>query len=103
MSRLSCAGYAGNIYVSLFAANTINVFAANATGNVAPIRSISGASTALADPPGLAVDPTGKLYVTNFQGPTLTEYAAGANGNVAPVVTISGAATGFSQPISVSF
>ena len=94
---------AGNIYVSIFAANTINVFAASASGNVAPIRSISGASTSLTFPLGVLVDPAGKLYVANNQGPFITEYAAGANGNVAPVVTISGAATGFDFPIGLSF
>jgi streptogramin lyase len=94
---------AGNIYVSIFAVNTISVFAANASGNVAPIRSIVGASTTLTEPLGVLVGPTGILYVANFQGASITVYAPGATGNAAPTATISGALTGFNQPIGVSF
>jgi hypothetical protein len=35
--------------------NAILGFAANATGNVAPIQTIAGSATGLADPLGLAV------------------------------------------------
>jgi hypothetical protein len=89
---------AGDIYVSNMAVNgpgasSVNVFAPGANGNVAPIRTISGALTGLYQAFGLAVDPTGNLYAANrTTGYTwaVSVFAPGANGNVAPTQTISG-------------
>lgn len=100
---------AGNIYVSNGAANgsgaeSVDVFAANANGNVAPLRTISGALTGIDHPYGVAVDPTGNLYVVNNVGETVTVFAPGANGNVAPIQTIGGSHTGFANgPIGIAW
>jgi hypothetical protein len=93
----------GNIYVSSTAINgpgagTVNVFAPGATGNVAPIRTISGALTGIYRPFGLTVDPTGNLYVMNETTASswaVSVFAPAANGNVAPLRTITGSHTGF--------
>ena len=60
---------------------------------MAPISTISGPSTGLSEPKGIALDSHGNIYVTNrvgFSGASVTEYASGSNGNVTPVATISG-------------
>lgn len=78
-TQLSAAG----IYVST-AGGSVVVFPLTASGNVAPSRKISGASTGLSLPIGLAVDKSGSLYVANRTGSKITVYALGANGDVAP-------------------
>jgi hypothetical protein len=64
-------------------------FAPGSSGNVAPLRTISGAASQLTDVSALVADAGGTLYAANDVN--VTEYAAGTNGNVAPsgVVNIS--------------
>ena len=81
-----------NIYV-IDSCNKIEVFAAGASGNVAPLRVIQGAATGLNNPWAGSFDAAGNLYVTSRQNFSVVEFAPGAGGNVAPVATISGAAT----------
>jgi sugar lactone lactonase YvrE len=95
----------GNIYVTDLGANSVDIFAAGATGNVAPTKTISGTNTGLCRPSGIALDSTGKIYVSNqyseeetCTGYTITVYAAGATGNATPIQTISGANTGLDEP-----
>jgi hypothetical protein len=64
----------------------IEVFAPDATGNVAPVRVITGTKSAPLSPSGIAVDARGMVYVN--QGIQILEYAAGASGSAAPVRTI---------------
>ncbi len=86
--------------------DSINVYAAGANGNVAPIRTITGPNTRLKNPDGVAVGADGTTYVANFgtvehgseENPKITVYAAGANGNVAPIRTIHGTATMLGGP-----
>lgn len=81
---------------------TVNVYAAGTKGNVAPIATISGSSTGLSGPNGIALDSSGKIYVANAGNDTVTVYAAGANGNVAPTATIGGPNTGLANPTGVA-
>ena len=85
----------GKIYT--MAGNAICVYRAGATGNVAPIRVISGDRTKLNLPLNLALDANDNLYVTNYTrydtGTYVTVYPAGAKGNHKPVQTIQGPAT----------
>jgi hypothetical protein len=81
----------------------VNVYAPGATGNVAPIRTISGSKTGLQNVNAVAVGKNGKAYVsstmTNSQpGCCITVYAKGANGNVAPRQSISGSKTQIDIP-----
>lgn len=79
------------------------IFGSNASGNVAPVRSISGSATGLSAV-GIAYGMTnvawlndGSLAVTNVNASytgSLLVFAPGANGNVAPARAITGGATG---------
>jgi len=99
----------GNIYVAnpgsiLYAANkspivqavdTITVYSRGSTGNIAPVRAISGALTRLSALSGIAVDSSGNIYVSSLgvegsQGAGILIFAAGSNGNVAPAMSIDG-------------
>ncbi len=85
----------GKLFVSDYVAKAIYVFAAGATGNTAPIRTISGSATKLVQPYGMSFDSAGHLYVANGHDSIapIEEFAAGANGNVAPIATIGGSHT----------
>ena len=71
------------------------------SGTITPTPSItiSGGSTTLANPFGIAVDPSGNTYVANEYGGvggsgSVTIFGPGASGNIAPKATIVG------QPVS---
>jgi hypothetical protein len=89
---------AGNIYVaslafspppagSLSGTPSILEFAPGATGNVAPIRTITGPATTMAEIGNLRVDSAGNIYVIN--GSTILKFAADATGNVAPADSVT--------------
>ena len=82
----------GEIYVSNAAGDSINVFSATATGDVAPIRQIKGPKTLLRNPNGVSVDTVnGEVWVANFGNHTATAYRWDANGNVEPIRVIRSA------------
>lgn len=83
--------------------DSLTVYTLLANGNVAPLRTISGAATGLNNPLNLAVDPTnGEIYVPNYNTNTVTVYAYNATGNAAPLRTIAGGATGLNLPTGVT-
>src|SRR6266550_4586249 len=100
--------YVVNLGTSGASPETVTVYAANAVGNVAPIRTIGGSNTALHHVEGIAVDDVGQLYVendlivSNVQHVTITVYAPGAFGNVAPTRTIGGSAGLSGAPMSLA-
>ena len=81
--------------------NSVTVFALDATGNAAPLRTLTGASTNLALPIGMGVDHQGNLYVANRTGGTVTVYPSTANGNVAPTRTIASPGMGSPQAVAL--
>jgi sugar lactone lactonase YvrE len=86
---------------------TVNVFPANAAGNIAPIATISGSNTALHNVQGVAVDAGGRLYVANMRdggvrGDSITVFAANATGNIAPATAIAGSNTGLNLPWGIA-
>jgi len=96
-----------NVYVFDTKTATISEFAAGATGNVAPIRSISGSNTGLSGGNGfsfgLAVSKTsGEIFVSNPGSNAILGFAATASGNVAPIQTIAGSATGLGDPLGLA-
>jgi 6-phosphogluconolactonase (cycloisomerase 2 family) len=101
----------GNIYIANKALGiqgneSVTVYAAGSTGNVAPIQTIAGTSTGLDNPIQLALDSSSNIYVANYTYPnsgngSLTVYAAGGNGNVAPTETIEGAKTELNLPTGI--
>ena len=84
-----------------FSSGSVTVYAAGATGNVAPVRKISGPNTALEVPFGVALDSDRNIYVANYIG-GITAYPAGANGNVAPFKDLTGPNTLLRSPASVA-
>ncbi len=100
---------AGQLYVmnvtivSNVAYYKVTVYAAGATGNIAPIRLIGGGNTGLSSPLGMAVDAVGRLYVANQGNSSITVYAPDATGNAAPMATIAGNSTGLSGPAHITF
>ncbi len=80
---------------------TVTIYAATATGNAAPVRSIGGSKTLLSGASGIAVDAVRNVYVIN-KTPSVTVYAAGASGNVAPTQTIVGSKTNLNNPHGIA-
>ena len=96
-----------NVYVFDSKTATISEFAAGATGNVAPIRTIAGSNTGLNHGDGfnfgLAVSKTsGDIFVSNPASNAILVFAATASGNVAPIQTIAGSATELSVPLGLA-
>jgi hypothetical protein len=73
---------------------SIIVFSAGANGTPAPLRTIVGASTGIADPYSLAMDAVDNLYYVDYSGssPAILTFPSTATGNVAPTVTFTSTA-----------
>jgi NHL repeat len=93
--------YAG-IYVAQSNTDTVLVFALDASGDTAPVRTISGTQTGLSVPIGVVVDSKGNLYVANRNASTVTVYAPLANGNVAPLRTLTAEGMGAPEALALS-
>ncbi len=94
------------LYISNQSNSSITVYnnASTATGNIAPLRTITGASTGLNYPIGIWYEPSfDTLYVANYNGNSITVYnnASTATGNIAPSRTITGANTNLNGPEDV--
>jgi len=80
---------------------SVMVFSRTANGDVAPLRTLSGATTGLSIPVGLALDRTNdEVFVTNAGATSVTVYGRTASGDTAPLRTIGGASTGMNYPVS---
>jgi hypothetical protein len=73
------------LYAANYDDDSITVYDANSSGNVAPLRRIAGAATQLHGPISLAVDAGRVLWVLSGKLDPLTAYADDANGNTAPL------------------
>jgi hypothetical protein len=91
------ADTAGHVFVANLGGNSITEYATGASGNVAPMATISGAQTGLSGPTGLALLGS-ELWVSDSTTNTLEEFSAGADGNVLPIETISGSKTALDNP-----
>ncbi|HYB89647.1 MAG TPA: SBBP repeat-containing protein [Candidatus Binataceae bacterium] len=96
----------GRIYVTNSATNTITIYAANASGNVAPVAVIGGSSTRLANPTGIALDTRGKIYVANGANNSIVIYPPLDAGtgilNEAPAAIIAGSNTQLDGPSAIA-
>ena len=84
----------GELLVTDAQAHSISIFAADADGDVAPVRKIQGESTEIFRPYAVALLSDGKIAVTHStqvvgQG-QVSVFAADADGDVAPLRTIVG-------------
>lgn len=102
ISALFIDGASDRLYLADSATNTIDVYdgASGLNGTVAATRTISGTSTQLNQPSGIAIDALGKLIVSNKGSNSITVYvnAAGSQGNVPPQVDIKGSSTTLNAP-----
>jgi DNA-binding beta-propeller fold protein YncE len=81
---------------------SITVYRRTAHGNEPPLRVITGPSTQLNWPTGLAFDPErGELFVANDMGQSVLVFDASANGNVAPKRVLKGPDTGLANPTGI--
>ena len=99
----------GNLYVdncgscSGSGQDAIEVFAPGSSGNVAPLRTISGSMTGLGQIDGLAVGQSGEIYVANARESDVLVFGAREHGNVAPIRTIGGGRSRIYIPDSVAY
>jgi hypothetical protein len=81
------------------------MYANGASGNVAPIATISGANTGLSFPRQLTLDATGNIFVANENGGgacSVTAYHKTDTGNAVPFININGSNTGLAAPQAVA-
>jgi len=67
----------------------IAIFDLDGSGDVAPIRTISGAATGLQLPIGLGVDHQGNVYTADRIGSTVSAFPPGSTGNISPLRTLT--------------
>lgn len=72
---------------------SIGLFAANANGNVSPLKTIGGSNTGLSQVGAIAVGPNGDVYVTDVATDSIVVFDSQAGGNVLPKRVISGVST----------
>ena len=87
-----------NIYVADAGDDSIRVYRAGSSGDVAPIATIMGNLTQLTDPEGVAISPNGNINVANHGSNTITVYRAGADGDIAPLAKIAGSKLKLKRP-----
>lgn len=92
--------YGNEIFVASASNSAIVVYSRTDNGQATPIRIISGLSTGLSYPRGIALDSYGNLLVQNDL--SITVYPTWANGDVAPIRKISGASTRLAVPDGVA-
>jgi DNA-binding beta-propeller fold protein YncE len=108
---------AGEMYMTVEHTNAIVVYRKQAEGTEQPLRTITGFSTQLEDPHGIAVSPEHELIVvTNhgngreksgdvvygkFDAPSITFYPLKADGNIEPLRIIEGPKTELNWPAHV--
>ena len=94
----ACYGYSG--IPSVF------VYSAGSNGNAAASATISGDSTGLMSPQGIALDSRGKIYVADSGADNVFVYPALGSStgllNEAPIATIGGYNTGLSYPQGIA-
>ncbi|MGO8803780.1 NHL repeat-containing protein [Candidatus Binatus sp.] len=94
--------YAGNYAVSTQFPPAVYIYAAGSTANEAPTASISGLSTGLSNPQGIALDSSNNVYVADGEANSVFVYAAGKTGDIAPLATITGSKTDLYQPEGIA-
>jgi hypothetical protein len=96
------------LFVANIGNNSITVYSRAATGNTAPLRTLSGAATGLNEPEGLVVDAVHQEILVvntglvNPPGPSITVYSLTASGNTLPLRTLAGPSTGLLEPTGLA-
>jgi sugar lactone lactonase YvrE len=82
-------------------------FAADASGNVAPLARLRGPESGIVRPRSIAIDADRYLYAANYAdsfstAESVTVYPPGAGANTPPVHTIAGLQTQLYQPLGIA-
>jgi hypothetical protein len=86
-----------------FVPSSVTVYDGDATGDVAPLRTIAGPLSQIDWPMGVAVDEaSNELFVANNGDNSILVFARTAAGNAQPKRVIRGAATGIKGPMGVA-
>ncbi len=98
---------AGTASDTMLPAPTLTVYAPDAAGDAAPIRTIAGPATRLGGPAAVAVADDGTLYVANSTVipddlGSVTIHAAAATGDRPPLTTLTGPAGGIRAPLALA-
>jgi len=104
--------FSGNIYVADYFARSVFVYPPLGSllsqpnyPNVAPIATISGVSTGLAEPAGIVVNSSGDIYVADSSAKSVFAYPPLGSStrlpNESPTATISGPVTELGQPLFI--
>lgn len=94
--------YVGSLGTGTAILPGVAIYPKNASGMQRATRDISGSSTGLGSPAGVAIDKSGKVYVANVYQDSVTVYSATANGNASPERTIKGSNTGLDGSFGVA-
>jgi DNA-binding beta-propeller fold protein YncE len=82
---------------------SINVYADSASGNTKPLRTVSGPSTGLNWPMGVALDPShGEIVVANNGDNSILFFNRTATGDARPSRLLRGGRTGIASPMGVA-
>lgn len=82
---------------------SITIYALDANGDAAPLRTIQGPKTQLNWMGAFSLEPeTGNLWVANDVGNSILVFRATDNGDVAPMKVIKGETTGLDHPAGIS-
>jgi sugar lactone lactonase YvrE len=97
----------GDLYVTNqtggpIAKGSVTIYAPGASGDAAPIDTITSSFTGLSESQGIAVDPAGKIYVTNGTANSVEIFARGSYATGVPTSTIAGTETGLSFPTKIA-
>jgi DNA-binding beta-propeller fold protein YncE len=81
----------------------IAVYHRTDSGNIAPLRTITGTATSFLDPIGIAVDTVnGEIFVVDMQTDSVSVFNRNASGAAVPSRRIVGGLTGFSISIKIT-
>jgi DNA-binding beta-propeller fold protein YncE len=93
----------GELYVANDTTSSILVFKADANGDVAPLRVLTGPKTLIKNPTGVAVDlKNQELWVTNLSSHNATVYKLGSSGDTPPLRVIRGAPGNVETPTFIN-
>jgi len=102
-SRQERPGYEVSEAQGRFLPSSITVYDGNATGDVAPLRTIAGPQSQINWPMGVVVDEANnEIIVANNGGDSVLVFPRTATGNAPPRRVIRGALTGIKGPMGVA-
>jgi hypothetical protein len=86
------------VYVVNGGNSAVHSFALGATGNAAPLTTLSGAATGLNGTSAVTIGTDGRVFVASANNNSIREYPYGATGNTMPDAVIAGPTTGLANP-----